>query len=233
VKRVGVDRLRRQLATLIEEGEPIIVTRYGRAVAILVPSSGVKNVTFGDLLRRVEWHDVERELRRREESDDQISGYRRVFDHLHELQAEPSRMRIVLERDRPGTTEGEDSTEVLGRNGQLNRDADDFENFRDHVDEEWANAETGWALSLTPWEEWLGMQIDSETLDTFAPPAIVAHCLWEMTFHGFTQEKIEAFELELKQECDRLDAMTDEEREKETISVDELWRQIDEDAEKG
>jgi hypothetical protein len=55
------------------------------------------------------------------------------------------------------------------------------------------------------------MPIDSETLEEFAPPAIVAHCLWDMTFHGFTQEKIEAFELELEQECDRLDAMTDEE----------------------
>jgi ferredoxin len=47
------------------------------------------------------------------------------------------------------------------------------------------------SLVATPWEEWLGMDIDPELLTTAKPAVIVAGCLWEMTFFGFDKEERE------------------------------------------
>ncbi len=89
-----------------------------------------------------------------------------------------------------------------------------------------SNAEVDWALSFTPWEEWLGMRIDPHTLDEFTAPAIIFYCLWDITFHGFTQETIREFIDELEQECDKIDAMTEEEREEYLIPVEEVFRKL-------
>jgi hypothetical protein len=48
----------------------------------------------------------------------------------------------------------------------------------------------GFGLMFWPWSEWLGSEIDEETLAMLKPHEIVAHCLMEMTFSGFTEEDI-------------------------------------------
>ncbi|MHA1503362.1 MAG: DUF6557 family protein [Candidatus Heimdallarchaeota archaeon] len=50
-----------------------------------------------------------------------------------------------------------------------------------------------WGLGFHSWEEWLGMEIHPKTFDICNHLDIVVHCLWEMTFYGFTPEKIKAF----------------------------------------
>jgi hypothetical protein len=47
-----------------------------------------------------------------------------------------------------------------------------------------------YAIEFRPWEEWLGMEIDLETLNTLAPLDIICHSLWEMTFIGYDQDEI-------------------------------------------
>mgnify|MGYP000861809187 FL=1 len=49
-----------------------------------------------------------------------------------------------------------------------------------------------YGIEFVPWEEWLGMGISKETLDTFDENEIIAHVLWEMTFIGYEQEEIQA-----------------------------------------
>jgi hypothetical protein len=53
-------------------------------------------------------------------------------------------------------------------------------------------------LDLSPWDEWLALRVPQSLLDKMTAAAIVAHCVWEMTFYGFTQEKIAAFRAELE-----------------------------------
>jgi hypothetical protein len=53
-------------------------------------------------------------------------------------------------------------------------------------------------LDLSPWEEWLALRVPQLLLDKMTAAEIVAHCVWEMTFYGFTQEKIAAFRAELE-----------------------------------
>ena len=47
-----------------------------------------------------------------------------------------------------------------------------------------------YALEYTPWSKWLGYEVDQATLKKMPGEDIVAHCLWEMTFVGFTQKEI-------------------------------------------
>ena len=53
-------------------------------------------------------------------------------------------------------------------------------------------------LDLSPWDEWLALRVPQLLLDNMTAGEIVAHCVWEMTFYGFTQEKIAAFRAELE-----------------------------------
>ena len=47
-----------------------------------------------------------------------------------------------------------------------------------------------YALEFTSWAKWLGYEVEQATLKKTSGEEIVAHCLWEMTFIGFTQNKI-------------------------------------------
>lgn len=47
-----------------------------------------------------------------------------------------------------------------------------------------------YGIEYTPWSEWLGCEVDRKVLKKMTKEKIAAHCLWEMTFAGFTQERI-------------------------------------------
>jgi len=116
--------------------------------------------------------------------------------------------------------------EVIGMNGTLNRDQDDFGNCGKAADSPFALEETAFALTLEPWEEWLGMEIDSDTLNEHAAAQIVANCLWEMTFHGFSQTQICEEREELQRRVAELDAMTKEERQKNLMPAEKLFQEL-------
>jgi hypothetical protein len=45
-----------------------------------------------------------------------------------------------------------------------------------------------WAIEFTPWKEWLGMPIEKFTVDHYCKLDILCHCLWEMTFCGYSSK---------------------------------------------
>ncbi len=51
---------------------------------------------------------------------------------------------------------------------------------------------------LEPWVKWLAIRVPDSLLEKMTPAEIVAHCVWEMTFYGFTQEKIAELRTELE-----------------------------------
>jgi hypothetical protein len=63
-----------------------------------------------------------------------------------------------------------------------------------------------YGLDLSRWEEWLAVRVPRSLLAKMTAAEIVAHCLWEMTFYGFTQEKIAAFRAELESNVKEIDA---------------------------
>ena len=80
----------------------------------------------------------------------------------------------------------------------------------------------GLAIEFTPWNKWLGMGIDPITAKTFSEPEIICHCLTEMTYAGFEERDIEIEFAKLKSVVDDYLAMPIEEKEKNTISLDEF-----------
>lgn len=49
-----------------------------------------------------------------------------------------------------------------------------------------------YALEFQPWSEWLGMEINKESLVRFSHNEIVGYCLHEMTTFGYDEEKIKS-----------------------------------------
>lgn len=56
--------------------------------------------------------------------------------------------------------------------------------------------EISYGLELYPWAELLGTEVSPETEAGFKAETIVAGCLYEMTFFGFTEDKIRETEEE-------------------------------------
>ncbi len=49
------------------------------------------------------------------------------------------------------------------------------------------------AIEFTPWSEWLGMEIEENMKWEFSNLEILCHCLWEMTWTGFSEKQIQKF----------------------------------------
>ena len=47
-----------------------------------------------------------------------------------------------------------------------------------------------YGIEFCPWSEWVTMFIDQNTLDNLSKEDIVAGCLYEMTFFGFSEKKV-------------------------------------------
>ena len=83
-----------------------------------------------------------------------LHGYEKAFQAILSLSPCTSSMRICVEE----TAEG---TQVYGRDGSLKR-AHGIPESAEGSDEE-----ESFALELTPWEEWLGMEVDPVTLASY------------------------------------------------------------------
>lgn len=75
---------------------------------------------------------------------------------------------------------------VSGTDGTLNKESDS-EHFKD---DKVGNQEVSYAIEFIDWSEWLDMDVDQKSLSKYSELDIIGHCLWEMTFYGFTQDDI-------------------------------------------
>ena len=116
-----------------------------------------------------------------------MEGYRYVFETLKTLTPSETIMRICIEAAVDEDT-GDTYHDVSAKDGTLHKEQSDVpEQFRQG---DRGEQEVSYGIELTDWAEWLGMEIDPDTLTRYAEPDIIAHCLWEMTFFGYTLEDI-------------------------------------------
>lgn len=54
-----------------------------------------------------------------------------------------------------------------------------------------SSEEMYWALDFVPWSQWLGCQILKESVEIFGLARCIGEILWEMTFYGWTSERIQ------------------------------------------
>ena len=169
-------------------------------------------MTFKDLLNRHPWAAVKYRLMELYPGEAyRVDAYAEVYDTLVSLSPCATDMRIVLEEACQPESDEKPYVDVSGCNSTLRKEQEEFARYGGDPDSEIANSEVSYGIEFTPWEEWLGMTIEPASLEAFDEAAILAHCLWEMTFFGFDQGVIQAQLRELQKTVDELKNMTDEE----------------------
>lgn len=133
-----------------------------------------------DLLSQFPWPAVERELSRLFPDYGQfLPSYRRAYDELRSLDVESGNLRLLIGRYDP---DGVIPFYVLGFVGDYPK---------------------GMSLKFSPWERWLGVEIEDALLSKFTPTEILAICIYDMTWAGFSSEDVKSFREEFidHQEC--------------------------------
>ena len=100
--------------------------------------------------------------------------YLRAIKIMKLLEPLESAMRLYINQ---GSSEDEAWLEVSGRDGTPS----------EHNE----NEEEEYALELTAWEKWLGMEISGDTLKKYSESVILVECLAEMTYNGFSPTETE------------------------------------------
>lgn len=152
-------------------------------------------MTFQELLQSVPWPMVETYVYDHYKAHGSfLDKHKDVYDLL--LTMDPvstgMRLRLTIHNEAEPGDEPDYYVDINGSNGTKNRDMPDFKYMNIPDNDPRADELVWFALEFQPWQHWLGMEIEQETLDKFPPEAIVAHCLWEMTFISFDEKEIRA-----------------------------------------
>lgn len=176
---------------------------------------------LAELLETVEWEEVKNNhFLDYYESEETVTDFLLLFSKLHRLEPVESGMRIIIrEADLSGNPddleEGEEIFyQLIGKNGTLNKEIKGFEYHRKADDPGFAHSETEYELIYVAWEEWLGMEVDEQTLRDYTAPQIAARCMAEMTLISFDPFEIRREKEGFREELDVLNTMTAEERKK-------------------
>ena len=154
---------------------------------------------FTELVCKYKWDEVRAALIHLYPNDRKdIAGFKMVFEQLQTLTHEESDMRIILEEVFDEFENG-GYTCVSGKNGTLKKE----ENPAIFKDDKIGNQEVSYGIEFEDWKKWLGMDIDLGSISNYSETDIIAHCLWEMTFYGYTQEAIKEQSVQLEEKAGR------------------------------
>lgn len=108
------------------------------------------------------------------EAEKNMEGYKSVFEKLLAMDSEKMEMSIVITT----VEDSFDGEEYIDVSGRYNHPKNQEENYSQ-------------GLEFTPWRKWLGMDISQKSLEDFSKQEIIVHCLYEMTFEGFSEKHIQ------------------------------------------
>jgi hypothetical protein len=91
---------------------------------------------------------------------------------------------------------------------------------------EYGAQETVWSLSLQPRRKWLGMTVEPAAVAAYSPPSVVAYCLNDMTFHGFSEAENQELMEELHRRVAEIDAMSVRERAERLIPAEKVLAEL-------
>lgn len=133
--------------------------------------SKTPKVFFKDVVRTCIFKDVEESLLRLyPDPKKAINKYKRVFQTLRFLRPRYNNKGMIIDIRKVGR----------GKNAYFSVSGVYAQKSR----------QQSYAIEFTPWSEWLGLEVGNQVLKKIPKNEIIAHCLWEMTFMGFTQDKI-------------------------------------------
>lgn len=139
-------------------------------------------MTFKQIIQTNTWPNISKIfLEVYPEATKNMEGYKSVFKKLAMIDSEEIDMSIVIENVT------DDNEAYIDVSGLYNNPKNEEEHYSQGIE-------------LTPWRQWLGMDISAESLADFSEEEIIVHCLYEMTFVGFSEEDIEKSTLVLRRE---------------------------------
>ena len=110
-------------------------------------------------------------------SENDLEGYRKLMNKLSAIKPEFCKYQISIEHVSEGGEEYEHVSGVI------------------------PGDEQAYGIEFIPREQWLGMHLTEDTLKNYSAEDIVAHCLWEMTFFGFTDSEVQKKKDDLMESC--------------------------------
>lgn len=138
---------------------------------ISVIKKKIKKMLFKEIIRACSFiHVKEALLSLYPDQKKNIKGYKNVFETLRHMSSRSNKEGMAIDIRRVGR----------GKNAYFSVSGICLEKDIQQL----------YALQYTPWSKWLGYEVAQSVLKKFSKEEIVAHCLWEMTFAGFTQGKI-------------------------------------------
>jgi hypothetical protein len=128
-------------------------------------------ITVYDLIKSTAWDSVREEMSKcyPHVLEDEQKGYNEIFTKLDSIIPEPSDLVLFIE--------------IFFDEGKRGAD---FAAYNEDCPE-------GYSMMASPWASILGLTISCRTFDELSPAEIIAHCLYEMTWFGSSEEEIEAF----------------------------------------
>jgi len=128
-----------------------------------------------EIIKVTNWGNVSRAfLQNYPDQDKLIEGYEMVYQKLKAKSPTTSKMELICGKGEAILKGDEPFHEVYGVDGTKREDGE-LEKF---------------SLGLTSWSKWLGSSISESTLSKYSKEEIISHCLFDMTFHGFTEAEI-------------------------------------------
>ena len=179
---------------------------------------------FKQLIDDTTWEQIEEALIRiYNVTPHNMEGYMSVVQKLSNMTPKESDMRICIDWTPPDGFNETGYWDIHGRDGTLHKDTDDAKLFP-KAEEDWLNSEVTWGLEFNKWEEWIGMEIDSNTANNIElrRADIVAHILYEMTFVGYDEEEIQDKADELKERVEEVKNMSEEELKENCFTMEEF-----------
>ena len=127
-----------------------------------------------DLIQKHIWKDIRDAIvRLYPDHESELEGYHQVFEKLKTLSPTSSDLQLRID-----LVYSEHAGEYH------------IETKSIHPGQQATKTGALFVLEFTPWSDWLGMELHAQTLENFSEFDIIAHCLYEMTFFGFSLEDI-------------------------------------------
>lgn len=137
------------------------------------------------------------------DAEEDIVGYEVVFNNLGSMKPVKIDMFIVIYKEKDSE---EEYIDVSG-----------LHKYPKNKEEKYPQG-----IELTPWSKWLGMTIHPATLEMYSEQEIIVHCLYEMTFAGFSNEDIPKAIQKIENRMKEPKTMTEKERLANTEAVEEM-----------
>lgn len=167
---------------------------------------------LNELIQNNNWLSIELTLLQLyPDQEENIEEYKKVYSSLKDMKPVSSEFSIVIDLVRydeePEDAYTEYTIDVAGI-------------LSDDIDEK-TGIFARYAIETEFWNIWLGMTITKETIEGFTELEIIAHCLYEMTFLGYTEAEIQKEANEFNKIIEDFNALSEEEKEWRLSSLED------------